>query len=152
MYHDLVNDFEAVNVWEHLKPNSKQGMTWHSTQDRKDRIYTRGQRLDHFVVSEGFTDGSNNWQVDDIQVFQGVGSSDHCPLLLQLRKRNGEREAQTRLARDRDVVVRTLETGMGSKGTVMIDKKTGRERVFDSFGCPLISMMVEGERSSLLNL
>ena len=33
MYHDLVKDFEAVNVWEHLKPNSKQGMTWHSTLD-----------------------------------------------------------------------------------------------------------------------
>ena len=31
MYHDLVKDFEAVNVWEHLKPNSKQEMTWHST-------------------------------------------------------------------------------------------------------------------------
>ena len=149
MYHNIVNDFTAVNVWEHLKPNSKQGMTWHSVQDRKDRIYTRGQRLDHFVVSEGFTDGRNNWQVEDIKVFQGLGSSDHCPLLLQLRRRNGEREAQTRQARDRDVIVRTLDSAIGKKSTVMIDTKTGRERVFDSFRCPLISMKVEEESENV---
>jgi hypothetical protein len=34
---------------------------------------------------------------------------------------------------------------MGRNKTVMIDTKTGRERVFYSFRCPLISMMVEGE-------
>ena len=43
------------------------------------------------------------------------------------------------------MVVRTLDSGMGRKSTVMIDTKTGRERVFDSFRCPLISMVVEGE-------
>ena len=94
-------------------------------------------------------DGRQKWQVEDIKVFQGVGTSDHCPLLLQLRKRNGEREAQTRLARDRDVVVRTLDTGIGRKGTIMKNTKTGREQVFDSFRCPLITMTVENEKEKV---
>ena len=149
MYHKIVKEMRGVNVWEHLKPNSKQGMTWHSIQDRKEHIYSRGQRLDHFIVSENFTDGTNKWQVDDIKVFQGVGSSDHCPLLLQLRKRDGEREAQNRLARERDAVVRTLETGLQGSETVMIDLATGRERKFDSFRCPLITMLVEEEEEKV---
>ncbi len=128
-YHKIVCGVRGVNAWEHLKPSSKQGMTWHSIQDRKDHIYDRGHRLDHFVVSEIFTDGSVNWQVDDIKVFQGVGSSDHCPLLLQLRRRNGEREAQNRLARERDVVVRTLEAGLEEADTVMIDLVTERTKI-----------------------
>ena len=139
----------GVNVWEHLKPNSRQGMTWHSIQDRKDRIYNRGQRLDHFVVSDDFTDGTNKWQIDDIKVFQGVGSSDHCPLLLLLRKRNGEIEARNRLARERDIIVRTLESGLKGAETVLVDLDTGRERRFDSFRCPVITMTIEDEEEKV---
>jgi exonuclease III len=93
MYHEIVRRMKGYNVWEKLHPNSDKGMTWHSTIDRATRNYTTGLRIDHFVVAKEMMSGIHKWQVKDIHVFQGVGSSDHCPLVLRFEKRNPQTEA-----------------------------------------------------------
>ena len=108
MHHYLVSKMRGANVWESLKPNSTQGMTWHSSRDRRERVYDKGQRIDHFIVGEEMMNGKHKYQVEDIRVFQGASSSDHCPLYLQLERRDGEKEARRREARRKDAIVRAF--------------------------------------------
>jgi exodeoxyribonuclease III len=146
MYHNLVRKMRGVNAWERLKPNSTQGMTWHSARDRRAKTYRTGQRIDHFVVAEEMMSGAHKWQVQDVKVFQGMGSSDHCPLLIQLEHRSGEKEAKKREQRRRDVVVRALTPGLSTgKGPEMINTSTGRSKKFDSFECPMVDLMIGGD-------
>ena len=45
MYHKIIKEMRGVNVWEHLKPNSRQGMTWHSIQIEKIASTTEDSAL-----------------------------------------------------------------------------------------------------------
>ena len=139
-YQDIISQFAGVNVWEKLKQYDPAGMTWHPRFNSGSRDhFLVGQRLDHFVVSEELMDDSCELQVVSIKNFQGVGSSDHCPLVIKLAKR-------AKTIRIDDPVIRKLIPGRTEeKGPVMTDGSTGRQKVFDAYESPVIYMQIAGE-------
>jgi hypothetical protein len=145
MYHEMVRKMKGYNVWEKLKPTSTRGMTWHSATDRAAKIYDTGLRIDHFIVTKEMMRGDHKWQVKDIRVFQGVGSSDHCPLVLRFEKRDPEKEARKKELRRSDSVVKHLVPQVSAgKGPIIYDIATGRSKEFDAYECPIIDMIVGG--------
>ena len=98
-----------------------------------------GQRLDHFVVSEELMDTTCELQVVAIKNFQGVGSSDHCPLVIKLAKR-------AKAAETDDPILRKLIPGRTEeKGPIMSDSVTGRQKAFDAYESPVIYVQIAGE-------
>ena len=84
-YKNICSAFDGVNVWEKLYPFKTQD-TWHNLTYDKYGDKNEGQRIDHYVCSASLFEKDNETQIGDMKVYQGYGSSDHWPILLQFKK------------------------------------------------------------------
>ena len=85
-YNEICKAFDGINVWEKLYPFKKQD-TWHNLTYDKYGDKNEGQRIDHYVCSASLFEKDNESQIGDMIVYQGYGSSDHWPILLQFKKK-----------------------------------------------------------------
>jgi exodeoxyribonuclease III len=123
-YYDIIAQFAGVNVWEKLRQYDPYGMTWHPkfSSGARDHFLI-GQRLDHFIASEEMLNGDCDLQIKKIKNYQGVGSSDHCPLVITLAMKRDTQEKATV-----DPILRNLVTHPdGTNAPIIIDESTGRQ-------------------------
>ena len=81
-YKSVCDSFDGVNVWESLNPGKRGGSAHYTWSAGEDKYASRGigQRIDHVVCSKSCID-----EFESIEVFQGLGSSDHWPLCFKMR-------------------------------------------------------------------
>ena len=147
---------KGVNIWEHCRPYDLGGMTWHPRLPyKRPDHYLKGQRLDHFIVSEKLIHRKQGLQIRSINTYQGVGSSDHCPLVLRFK--NNRVEQNNNNLQD-DPTIHRLETKNSQsrpnnpqtrQGPTLIDSDTGRRKIFDSYESPIIKIIIEGEEEEV---
>lgn len=77
-----------VDVFRHLYPEEIKYTWWSFRANARSRNV--GWRIDYFYVSDNMLD-----LVDDCEIINDVEGSDHCPLVLTLKPRFGNRDLQT---------------------------------------------------------
>jgi exodeoxyribonuclease-3 len=74
--HYIANGF--VDAFRRIYPERIQYTWWTYRSGARERNI--GWRLDYFLVSENFID-----QINDVKVFDHIGGSDHCPVMIELK-------------------------------------------------------------------
>ena len=135
-YYNIIAQFAGVNVWEKLRQYDPHGMTWHPkfNSGAIDHFLV-GQRLDHFIASEEMLNGICKLQIQGIKTYQGVGSSDHCPLVITLTKQINKHDPN-----EVDPILRSLVSN--PDGPTIVDVSTGRQKTFDIYESPVIFIKI----------
>jgi hypothetical protein len=139
-YYDIIAQFDGVNVWESLKRYDPNGMTWHPRFNSGSvNHFLVGQRLDHFVASSDMLNGNCDLQIQGIKNYQGVGSSDHCPLVITLGNKGTKHSRATS-----DPVIASLVPNPQAHGPTIIDGSTGRQKTCEIYESPVIQINIAG--------
>ena len=85
--------------------------------------------------------GDCDLQIKKIKNYQGVGSSDHCPLVITLAMKRDTQEKATV-----DPILRNLVTHPdGTNAPIIIDESTGRQKAFEIYESPVIYINIAGK-------
>ena len=85
-YEEICYTIDGVNAFEKLHPYDR-GQTWRNVSSDRYGKKEEGQRIDHFVTSKSLIDRGGPMLVRDVQVFKGLGSSDHWPMLMTYKSK-----------------------------------------------------------------
>ena len=127
-YANLLHEAKISNAWEELYPYSTEGMTWHPPTDPHGENCW-GQRLDHFLISPQLLSTTWKYHLDSMINLRGEGSSDHNPLLLNMKLTSASPSV--------------FALNAGNNTDIMIcNLDTNKTKLFKAAECPRISIEV----------